>query len=97
MTSRQSQNIEYIAHCTINWTHMRLGWALSTFQSHESVQTMATLDRGLIPESQHGNATTDEVDFEDRLSFALCHWENYNFHSQVQQREAGKHMSDGKD
>ena len=58
---------------------------------------MATLDRELIPESQRGNTTTDEVDFEEALSFALCLLENKDFTLKAQQREAVKHVWDGKD
>ena len=47
---------------------------------------MATLDRELIPESQCGNTTTDEVDFEEALSFALCLLENKDFTLKAQHR-----------
>ena len=49
---------------------------------------MATLERGVISKSQHGNATTDkychatdDVDSEDTLSFALCQLENKDLQS----------------
>ena len=53
---------------------------------------MAT-DRGLIP----GNSTADQIDFEEALSFALCQLENKDFTLKAQQKEAVKHVWDGKD
>ena len=58
---------------------------------------MATLDPWLVSESQPGNATTDELDFEQALSFALCKLENKDFTLKAQQKEAVKHVWEGKD
>lgn len=58
---------------------------------------MATLDPRLVSESQPGNATTDELDFEQALSFALCKLENKDFTLKVQQKEAVRHVWEGKD
>ena len=58
---------------------------------------MATLDPQLVSESQPGNATTDELHFEQALSFALCKLENKDFTLKAQQKEAVKHVWEGKD